>query len=102
MPVATAAALPNSEWIHGICQEVLGVRRRKHFQAAGGVGRDQLAVGSLHRSIDRVARTERLAAALAGAVAGVQRVGAVRMLACTRALLRVCSSRLPTVKVPVW
>ena len=24
MPVATAAALPNSEWIHGICQEVSG------------------------------------------------------------------------------
>ncbi len=24
MPVATAAALPNSEWIQGICQEVSG------------------------------------------------------------------------------
>ena len=24
MPVATAAVLPNSEWIHGICQEVSG------------------------------------------------------------------------------
>ncbi len=24
MPVATAAALPNSEWIHGICHEVSG------------------------------------------------------------------------------
>jgi len=23
-PVATAAALPNSEWIHGICHEVSG------------------------------------------------------------------------------
>jgi hypothetical protein len=24
MPVPTAAALPNSEWIQGICQEVSG------------------------------------------------------------------------------
>ena len=24
IPVATAAVLPNSEWIHGICQEVSG------------------------------------------------------------------------------
>ena len=69
MPVATAGALPNSEWIQGSCHERLGVRRREDLEAAGRVGGDQLAVGGAHRGVERVAGAERLAAALAGAVA---------------------------------
>ena len=55
----------------------LRIGRREHFQAAGGVDGDDVAVGRPHRRVDGVARAERLAAALAGAVAAGQRVGAV-------------------------
>ena len=49
----------------------LGIGRGEHLEAAGGVDGDQLVVGGAHRRIQRVARAERLAAALAGAVARV-------------------------------
>src|SRR5664279_131102 len=55
----------------------LRVRRRKDLEAAGRVGCDQQSVGSAHRGVDGIACTERLAAALTGAVAGVQRIAAV-------------------------
>ena len=55
----------------------LGVGRRKHLQAAGGVGGDQLSFRGAHRGVDRITRAQRLAAALAGAVARVERVVAV-------------------------
>jgi hypothetical protein len=54
-----------------------GVGRREDLEAAGGVGRDQLVVGGVHRRVDGVTRAERLAAALAGAVSRVQGVGSV-------------------------
>ena len=88
MPVATAGALPNSEWIHGSCHDVSGIRRGEDLQAAGRVGGDQLAVGRAHRGVERVARAERLAAALAGAVAGGERVRRARV-GLHRALLGV-------------
>ena len=52
----------------------LRVGRREHLEAAGGVGGDQLVAGRAHRRVDGVARTERLAAALARPVAGVERI----------------------------
>ena len=52
----------------------LGVRRGEHLEAAGGVHRDHLPAGGAHRRVEHVARPERLAAALAGAVARGQRV----------------------------
>ncbi len=55
----------------------LGVRCREHLEAARGVRCDELAVGRRHGCVDRVARTERLAAPLACAVSRVQRVGAL-------------------------
>ena len=88
MPVATAGALPNSEWIHGSCHERLRVRGREHLEAAGRVGGDQLAVGGAHRGVERVAGAERLAAALAGAVPAGERVRALRV-GLHRALLGV-------------
>src|SRR6266571_2788019 len=63
------------------------VRGREHLEAAGGVGRHQLAGAGGHRRVDRVARAERLAATLAGAMAGVQRVGP-RRVGLDAALLR--------------
>ena len=42
MPVATAGALPNSEWIHGSCQDDSGIGRREDLEAAGRVRGDQL------------------------------------------------------------
>ena len=54
-----------------------GIGRREHFETAGGVGGDQIAVGGAHRRVDGVAGAQRLAAALAGAMARGQRVGAV-------------------------
>jgi hypothetical protein len=55
------------------------VGRGEDFEAAGGVGRDQLSLAGDHRGVDGVARAERLAAALAGAVPGVERVGALHV-----------------------
>ena len=55
----------------------LRVGRREDLQAAGRVGRDQAAVGCAHRGVERVARSEHLAAALARAVALGDRVAAV-------------------------
>ena len=57
----------------------LGVGRREHLEAAGRVHRDELAVRRAHRRVERVASAERLAASLAGAVARVERVRAVRV-----------------------
>src|SRR4029079_10588280 len=54
-----------------------GVGRREHLEASRGVGGDQAIAGGPHRRVDGVARAERLAAALAGAVAGVERVAAL-------------------------
>ncbi len=53
----------------------LRIRRREHLEAAGGVDGDHLVVRGAHRGVDRVARAERLAAALARAVPGIERVG---------------------------
>ncbi len=55
----------------------LGVGGGKDFQAAGGVGGDQLVVGGPHRRVDSEPRPERFAAALAGSVSGIKRVRAV-------------------------
>ncbi len=55
----------------------LGERRREDLEAAGGVGGDQVAAGRAHGGVQRVAGAERLAAALAGAVARGERVRAV-------------------------
>ena len=52
----------------------LRIRSREHLEAAGGVGRDQLPVCRTHRGVQRVACTEGLAAALAGAVPARDRV----------------------------
>ncbi len=54
-----------------------GIRRGKHFQAAGGIGRDHLRAGRLHRRVQRVARAQRLAASLAGAVSRIDRITAI-------------------------
>ena len=66
----------------------LRVRRREHLEAARRVRRDQPPVRRAHRGVERVARAERLAAALAGAVAGSERVRALRARL-HRALLRI-------------
>jgi hypothetical protein len=50
------------------------VGRREHLEAAGGVGGDELVAGGAHRRVDGIARAERLAAALARPVAGVERI----------------------------
>ena len=89
MPVATDGALANSEWIHGHLPRGLRVGRREHLQAAGRVGGDQLAVGGAHRGVERVARAERLAAALAGAVAAGDRVACAARVGLHGALLGV-------------
>ena len=54
-----------------------GVGRGEHFEAAGGVDRDKIAAARSHRRVDGVTRAQRFAAALAGAMAAGQRVGAV-------------------------
>ena len=54
-------------------------RGREHLEAAGRVDGDQPAVGGAHRGVEHVARGQRLAAALAGAVPGVERVAPVRV-----------------------
>jgi hypothetical protein len=100
MPVATAGGVAEQRVDPRNLPRGFRVGRGEHFQAAGGVGGDQLVVGRVHRGVDRVARAERLAAALAGAVAGVERVGALHVG--LHAALFGASRRLPTVKVPVW
>ena len=77
----------------------LGVRRREHLEAAGRVGRDQLAARRAHRGVERVARAEHLAAALAGAVAGGDRVRALARRTAPSAASG-SSSRLPAAKRP--
>ncbi len=52
----------------------LGVRRREDLEAARRVRGDHLTVGGTHGGVQRVARAERLPAALAGAVAACDRV----------------------------
>jgi hypothetical protein len=94
-PVATAGALPNSEWIHGSCGDAgrdgrrvaeqrvdprklpraLGIGRGEDLQAACRVGRDQATAAGPHGRVERVASTERLSAALTGAMPARQRVG---------------------------
>jgi hypothetical protein len=66
----------------------LRIRGREHLQAPGRVGGDHAAARRSHRGVEHVARAERLAAALAGAVARGQRVGALHARL-DRALIRV-------------
>ncbi len=66
----------------------LRVRRGEHFEAAGRVDGDDLVVRGAHRRIDGVARAERLAATLAGAMPRVERVAA-RGIRLHRALVLV-------------
>ena len=77
MPVATAGAFAEQRVQPRHLPRGLRVGRREDLQAAGRVGGDQLPVGRAHRGVERVARAERLAAALAGAVALGDRVAAV-------------------------
>ena len=77
MPVATAGALPNSEWIHGSCHELSGNGVEKTSRQPVALAAISLPLGGAHRGVERVARAERLAAALAGAVARGQRVRAL-------------------------
>ena len=51
----------------------------KHFQAACGIRRNKLVVASLHRGIDGIACAQCFTAALTGAVAGVERIGAAHV-----------------------
>ena len=88
MPVETAGALANSEWIHGIRHERLRVGRGEHLQAAGRVRGDHPPAGGAHRGVERVACAERLAAALAGTVPARDRVRAL-LAGLHRALLGV-------------
>src|SRR5207302_2428361 len=53
-----------------------GERGGEDLQAASRVDRDHLAAGGAVHRVQRVARAERLAAALAGAMPAGQRVGA--------------------------
>ena len=53
------------------------IGRGEDFEAAGGVDGDQIIAGGAHGGVDGVARAERLAAALAGAMAAGQRVRAL-------------------------
>ena len=55
----------------------LGIRRAEHLQATGRVHGDEAAIRRAHRSVEDVARAERLAAPLAGAVPARQRVAAI-------------------------
>jgi hypothetical protein len=55
----------------------LGVRRCEYFEATRCIDRDELAGSRSHGGIDGVARAERLAAALAGAMAAGQRIRTV-------------------------
>ena len=78
IPVATAGALPNSEWTHGIRHELSGygvVNTSRHPVA--------LAAMTVHRGaercVKRVAGAERFAAPLAGTVAAGDRVGSLRV-----------------------
>ena len=100
-PVATAGALPNSECSHGSCQDDSGYGVEK-------TSRQPVALAATSRpSVARIAasstypRAERLAAALAGAVARGDRVRAVavRTARCARS---ASSSRLPAANVPTW
>ena len=76
IPVLTAGALPNSEWIQG-SSRALGIGGGEDLEAACRVRRDQLAPGRPHRRVEHEAGAERLAAALAGSVAAGERVGAL-------------------------
>ena len=79
----------------------LRVRRREDLEAAGRVRGDQPALGRAHRGVEHVAGAERLAAALAGAVARGERVRALRC-APARCAASGSSRRLPTAKLPTW
>jgi hypothetical protein len=100
MPVATAAALPNSEWIHGSCQEVSGY-------GVENTSRQPVALAAISRPC--VARSAASTAKRAPSTSPQpwqarcpELIALLRSaLACT---LRCsgASRRLPTVKVPVW
>ena len=83
MPVATAGALPNSEWIHGSCQDDSGYGVEKTSRQPVAFAATRRAVGRPHRGVEHVPRAERLAAALAGTVARGDRVRRARSRACT-------------------
>src|SRR6516164_4992404 len=55
----------------------LGIRCREHLEATGGVDRDELAAGRSHGGVDGIARAERLAASLTGAMATGERVRSI-------------------------
>ncbi len=57
----------------------LRVGRGEDLEAAGGVDGDELAAGRRDRGVEHVAGGQGLAAPLAGAVAGVQRVAPLRV-----------------------
>ena len=76
-PVATAGALPNSEWIQGSCHDDSGNGVEKTSRQPVALAAISLPLGGPHRRVERVAGAERLAAALAGPVPGGERVGAV-------------------------
>jgi len=54
------------------------VRGGEDLEATGRVGGDQLVATGAHRRVDGVAGAERLATTLAGAMAGVERIGTVQ------------------------
>ena len=76
MPVATAGALPNSECIQGICHDVSGYGVENTSRQPVAFTATSLPVRRPHRGVERISRAERLAAALAGTVAAVERVRA--------------------------
>ena len=100
-PDATAAAFPNSECSHGICQEVSGNGVENTSRQPVALTAIILPLVARMHGVERVARAERLAAALAGAMPAGQRVGAAAAPAWT-ARWSSSSSRLPTAKLPVW
>src|SRR4029453_1546880 len=55
----------------------LRIRCREYFEATRGIDRDELAGSGSHRGVNGIARAERLAASLAGAMATGERVRSI-------------------------
>ena len=98
-PVATAGALPKSEWSHAAPRR-LGIGRREHLEAPRRVDRDELAASGPHRRVEGVARPERLAAALAGTMTGVEGIRSAGVG--LDGAIPSSRSRFPTAKLPTW
>ena len=75
MPVATAGAFANSEWIQGSCQDDSGYGVEKTSRQPVAFAAIRRPFCCPHCSVERVSGAQRLAASLAGAVAEGQRVG---------------------------